>query len=367
MTLTILADDLTGACDSGTLFAGKGPVAVTIWPRTAPDADVRVVDTESRRLGPTAAAARVREAVTSPEGRWFKKIDSTLRGPIGAEVEALMHAIRAPGAVVCPAFPAQGRTVRDRELLVDGRPVAQTAIAADPAFPIPSSTRAGAASSVVELLRPQLDSPVAWIPIDQVRAGAAALADRLARLSGTVAVADAETDDDLATIVEAALEREPSTLLAGAAGLAAPLAQRLGLLADPPAMPRAPRWLVVVGSRHPASRHQAELARRAGLRVLVTPGNEGDEVAASAALAREARVLLNVERFDLVAVTGGDTALALMEAIGAERIELVGAPRAGLALGRLRATACPDIHLLTKAGGFGAPDLFVSLAREAAA
>jgi uncharacterized protein YgbK (DUF1537 family) len=367
MTLTILADDLTGACDSGTLFAGKAPVAVTIWPRTATDADVRVLDTESRRLAPAAAGARVRSAASAPAGRWFKKIDSTLRGPIGAEVEALMVAVHAPGAVVCPAFPAQGRVVRDRELLVHGRPVAQTAVAFDPTFPLPSQTRRDGTSSVVELLRPQLDVPVAWIPLDQVRAGTSALAGRLSRLAGTVAVADAETNDDLATIVDAALEGEPPTLLAGAAGLAAPLARRLGLLAEPPPMPRAPRWLVVVGSRHPASRRQAEAARRAGLRVLMTPEDGVDDVAAAAALAREAQALLAVERFDLVAVTGGDTALALVEALGAERIELVGAPRPGLALGRLRAPAAPDLHLLTKAGGFGAPDLFVTLAREAAA
>ena len=99
----------------------------------------------------------------------------------------------------------------------------------------------------------------------------------------------------------------------------------------------------------------------------MTPGDKGDDIAASLVLAREARALLGAEPFDLVAVTGGDTALALMEAIGADRIELMGAPRAGLALGRLAASACPDMYLLTKAGGFGAPDLFVSLAREAAA
>jgi uncharacterized protein YgbK (DUF1537 family) len=366
MTTTIVADDLTGACDAGTLFAGKAPVAVTIWPRTTSDADVRVVDTESRRLAPVDAAARVRSAA-APNGRWFKKIDSTLRGPIGAEVEALMLGTRAPGAVVCPAFPAHGRVVRERVLFVDGCPVAETAIGADPAFPSPSSSRRNAASSVVELLRSQLDVPVAWVALDQVRAGARALADRLTRLAGTVAVADAETDGDLEIIVDAALDREPPTLLAGAAGLAAPLARRLGLLAAPPPMPRASRWLVVVGSRHPASRRQAAEARRAGLRVLATPEEGTSEVTAATTLAREARALLATEPFDLVAVTGGETALALVEALGAEGIELAGAPRAGLALGRLRSPACADLHLLTKAGGFGAPDLFVTLAREAAA
>jgi len=43
--LTILADDLTGACDTGALFAAKHPVPVTVWPRTPVPAAARAVDT----------------------------------------------------------------------------------------------------------------------------------------------------------------------------------------------------------------------------------------------------------------------------------------------------------------------------------
>ena len=44
--LTIVADDLTGACDAGALFTGRASVPVTVWPRRAvADAAVRVVDT----------------------------------------------------------------------------------------------------------------------------------------------------------------------------------------------------------------------------------------------------------------------------------------------------------------------------------
>jgi uncharacterized protein YgbK (DUF1537 family) len=343
-TLTILADDLTGACDSGTLFAGKAPVAVTVWPRPAPEAPVRVIDIESRRLAPASAATRVRAAAASSTGRWFKKIDSTLRGPIGAEVDALVTALGAPGAIVCPAFPAQRRVVRERELRVDGRAI----------------------TSVVELLRAQVETPLAWIPLEQVREGLDALAARLGRLAGTIAVADAETDADLAALVDAALEREPAPLLVGAAGLAGALARRLGLLAERPTLPRARRWLVVVGSRHPVSRRQAEVARRAGLHVLTTPDTGADSLDAARALAREARALLEAEAFDLLAVTGGETALALFEALAAERIDLVGAPRDGLALGHLLTRDFGPLPLLTKAGGFGTPDLLADLAKEAA-
>ena len=154
----------------------------------------------------SAVAGRVRS------GSWFKKIDSTLRGPIGAEIDALMRATGAATAIVCPAFPAQRRVVLDRVLLVGGVPVAETPIARDPQFP-------GGASSVIDLLRPQLDRALAWIPIDQLRAGGEALAARVRRLAGTAIIADAETDADLDALVEAAFAVTPAPLLVGSAGL----------------------------------------------------------------------------------------------------------------------------------------------------
>ena len=58
MSLTIVADDLTGACDTGSLFAADGPVPLAIWPAAPSRAAVRVVDTESRATSEDDAAAR---------------------------------------------------------------------------------------------------------------------------------------------------------------------------------------------------------------------------------------------------------------------------------------------------------------------
>jgi uncharacterized protein YgbK (DUF1537 family) len=363
MPLTILADDLTGACDTGSLFAGKRPIPVGNWPGVPPEQPVRVIDTETRRLPAGLARERVRAAArAAPARRHFKKIDSTLRGPIGAEVGALIDETGAPGAVVTPAFPSQRRVVVDRVLTVDGRPVAGTPVAHDPDFP--ASQPAGS-SSVIDLLRPQLDRPVAWIPLPEVRAGAAALAARLGRLAGAVVIADAETDADLDVLVDAALARDPAPLLVGSAGMAHALARRLGLLVERVPVPAGLRWLVVVGSRNPASREQAEHARHAGLRVLASADDaEDDRDAVARRLAQQAVEALGNEGFDVIAVTGGDTALALCHALGVDALELDGPPMPGLALGRVTRPG-PPLFLVTKAGGFGQPDVFVALARGA--
>jgi D-threonate/D-erythronate kinase len=364
VTLTVVADDLTGACDAGTVFAGPGAVPVTVWPKVPPSAPTRVVDTETRTRPAREAATRVAAAAQAcPARHYFKKIDSTLRGRIGAEVDALLTTTGLRSALLCPAFPGQGRRVVDRILMVDGIPVAESALASDPDFP--GTAGGGRTSSVVDLLRPQVERTLAWIPLDQVRAGTDALAARLKRLAGTVAVADAESNADLDALVAAALALEPAPLLVGAAGLAQSLAGHLGIRARPPALPGG-RWLLVCGSQHPATRSQISAARAAGIRVLSTPDVEQpDRSVTATALARDARALLEREAFDLVVVTGGETAVALYSALDAERIDLLGAPAPGLAFGHLRGPVHAALPLLTKAGGFGEPRLFVTLRKGA--
>jgi uncharacterized protein YgbK (DUF1537 family) len=361
LPLTIVADDLTGAADTGALFAGGGAVPVTVWPASAPSARVRAIDTESRSLEAAEAARRVRAATSRLKGTMFKKIDSTMRGRVGAEIDALMRAGGQTTALVCPALPAERRVVVDRVLSVGAVPVAETPMAADPDFPATGS------SSIVDLLRPQLERPLAWISLDKVRGARTALSEQLGRLSGTVVVADAETDEDLDALADAALAQPRTPLLVGAAGLARALAQRLDLLAPRVELPVGDRWLIVAGSLHPATRRQIELAREAGLTVLATPDAPVDRAQAVAELVAQARERLETERYDVVLVAGGETAVALYRALGAERLDLDGAPRPGLAIGRLRLPGRAALPLVTKAGGFGAPELFVSLAREAVA
>lgn len=359
-SLTIVADDLTGACDTGALFTGAGSVPVAVWPQRLPPGRVRAVDTETRALDAADAAARVVAAAGA--GPHFKKIDSALRGRIGAEVDALLTATGARTALLCPALPAQGRQVVDRVLTVDGVPVAETALARDPEFPKPA-----ASSNVLDLLRPQLDRPLGWVPLAQVREEPAALVARLGRLEGAVVVADAETDADLARLAEAAVALSPVPLLVGSAGLAGALARRLGLLGGPVMVPPGRRWLVVAGSRHPATRRQVAAARAAGLGVVAAPDvEEADRAGVAAALAADAGERLRRGEFDAALAMGGETAVALHAALAAQRLDLIGAPLPGLALARLQGPATPDLPLVTKAGGFGAPDLLVALLADAA-
>src|SRR5262245_35206031 len=174
MLVTLIADDLTGACDAGAPFAGRAPVGVFVAPTSpGPEWTVAAVDTESRELLAADAAAATQAAVGRlgarlPGGLLFKKIDSTLRGPIGAELEALLAVSGRQVALVCPAFPAQGRTVSAGTLLVNERPAHESPIARDPAYP-------GSTSDVAEIVRRGTVRPVSLVPLERVRGDNAAL------------------------------------------------------------------------------------------------------------------------------------------------------------------------------------------------
>jgi uncharacterized protein YgbK (DUF1537 family) len=120
----LVADDLTGACDAAVQFAARG-IATSVLVSGAPDdARVLAISSESRDL-PAGAIARAVEsaiAVCPPAERVFKKIDSTLRGNPGAEIDAACAALGCDAAVICPAFPALHRVVERGRLRVTHSP-----------------------------------------------------------------------------------------------------------------------------------------------------------------------------------------------------------------------------------------------------
>ena len=167
------------------------------------DVDAVVADTDSRGLAAADAAARVRVAAGALAGApiLMKKLDSTLRGPLAAELEAALASGGRRAAVVAPAFPATGRTTVGGVQLVDGEPVHRTRFAHDPVTPVLEG-------DLVRLLGAR-----------HVAAGASPAA---ALAAGGFVVCDAETDADLEALVRAV--PDPSSVLwAGSAGLAAAL------------------------------------------------------------------------------------------------------------------------------------------------
>jgi D-threonate/D-erythronate kinase len=359
MRAGIQADDLTGGCDTGAVFAARGLRTVVLLPDAplpAPPPEILVLDTESRGRGAAEARARARAAAlrlaSCAPARLYKKVDSTLRGAIAAELAGVLEGAGRRGAILAPSLPAQRRTVTDGVLRIGGQPAGETAIARDPTFP-PTGDR------VLALLGAAGPHPAGLVPLATVRRGPAAVAARLTRFDA-ILVCDAESDEDLG-VLAAAGERVP-VLLAGSAGLAAALAARM---AGEPAR-RAPRppasLLVVAGSAHPVSRAQVARLQSRGIAGIWAPADaRGDRDAIVSELAEAAR--REVERAvpGSLLLTGGETAYSVCRALGAEGIALAGEVEPGLAIGALLGGPFAGLAVVTKAGSFGDPETLLRL------
>jgi uncharacterized protein YgbK (DUF1537 family) len=246
----------------------------------------------------------------------YKKTDSTLRGNIASEFEALMDVFPDRRLVWVPAYPAMGRVLINGELYVDGVPLGQTASA-----------------------------------------------------PGAVKVCDGQSDDDLRAVAAALARDVKPSIAAGAAGFAEFWARALPLERGYVApRPRVKCCLVLSGSRHPASMEQIRQGAAAGIATfylgddpvfapgwaaLATPGNCPEGVSERiGAMARCAR--------DGLVVFGGATAFAALQALGVTVVESCGELLPGIPLSLIRLGG-REVALVTKAGGFGAPDTLLSI------
>ena len=132
--ILILADDLSGAADCANAFIHSGLSAVVSFAESssAVEGDVVAIDCDTRHLSPEQASVRVarmmRGHLDQGHGQLvFKKIDSTLRGNVAAEIAAVLEERRIAFAgearivaVLAPAFPSCGRTTIDGYQLVHG-------------------------------------------------------------------------------------------------------------------------------------------------------------------------------------------------------------------------------------------------------
>ena len=399
MHFCILADDLSGACDTGLEFFRHGlPTAICLEP-PVPASAALVLDSESRHLDAAAARRRVRaffSADFSPASStlYYKKVDSTLRGNIGVELDELRGRLRLP-VVFTPAFPHMGRTVAGGQLLVEGVPVPATFFGQDPQAPVRSAFLADALGGADAVLRRQ-DL--------RNRPRLRALFANAARVC-----CDAATDADLREIVRACIAvRAPEEILwAGSAGLASALLDVLLpqniLPCSEPRVARLPLFFMV-GSANPVSRAQAErvdghggvaaifldmnamlhdaaaeeerltkdILDRLGqgrhtMFCAAAPGTRiapEHSVTVSSLCGRVACRVLRAARAGLFFAAGGETAARCLGELACTQLAVEGAVSTGMPYARMQNGLCAGLPLITKAGGFGGENLLLDICSQ---
>jgi uncharacterized protein YgbK (DUF1537 family) len=382
--LLVLADDLTGAADCAARCRHGGwPATIYLQPPQPPlPAGATAFTSDSRHL-PAADAARRVEEIAAPlrslDARWYKKIDSTLRGNLGAELDALLDLLGLPCAVICPAFPAQGRALVDGFLVAPGLP--------------PSTI------SLPQRLSEGSRRTVDAIPLAAVRSAdlAARLAESRSRGSQLLAV-DAQTDDDLRRILDAVDTALPDALLCGSAGLIGALAGRAGgqetAVSVPVVHPAGDlRAVLVVGSGSGMAHRQIETlcAARPVTRLIVDPAHapvadpdrsrpllvhlpppdanailDGPAVRHLAEDLAAAAIPL-IERIApaLLILSGGDTAVQVLTRLGIDRLTVLAELLPGMPL-CWGETAGRGYLVIMKPGSFGDEATFLTLLEKSA-
>ena len=333
----IVADDLTGACDSAAAFAAtRCGVRVWLGPGATVESDepVQAFNTDSRGLDAQAAAESVIRAAgaISGQGRtlWFKKVDSAGRGPIAAELLAAHRALGTRAILFAPSFPAAGRTVVEGVLRIED----------------------AAGSRAVDLMEVFAGE---FVRVDHV-GNAWEIPEAIAG-GATVLVCDASTEHELEEL--AAVEK-PGLLYAGSAGLAKALAavRFAGSSTEAERVPRGLRAMTVCGTPHRAT--QVQMSHLAA----AVPGHARLHVRAEAGNAET--ILAEFRRYDPEALilTGGDTALLALAALGAHSIVLRGEVAAGIPWGEIQGGVADGRVVITKSGGFGVADSLTRIVRE---
>jgi uncharacterized protein YgbK (DUF1537 family) len=334
----LIADDLSGACDSAVAFTIHGfSACVVLADAELPGVTCELIgySTETRDVEEQDATAKVAAACQlfrqCGVPVLFKKIDSTLRGPWAAELATMMQTLGVQKAILNPAFPEQGRVVASGEVFVVGSGGDRRLVAGIPNLP-------------------------------------------------GVELSDAGTRDELDALVKRVFKGREIPLICGSGGIAlsvaSALAQRLGRSRGAPPEPelKSGSPLLLIGTDHPVTQQQVVHLMNGG-RVDAQSLNGLDRCAG------KRPVLVNVDwqesldfrplehaigsgRYGALILSGGSTARIVLEALCAGRIDLLGQFGPGLPWGRIRGGVADGLPVAVKSGGFGRNDTLEMILRR---
>jgi uncharacterized protein YgbK (DUF1537 family) len=269
--MLIIADDLTGALDTAAQFANESVAVQVSISAKCELADLftrfDVVSVNANTRHEPAARAGEIVADLARRGRaagaefFYKKTDSTLRGNLGSELNALRIAAGHGRLAFAPASPALGRTTLDGHQFVFGQPLHETAYADDPRNPIP-------VSSIPHLLAQQVQ-----VRVVVVRRNETEQAEKEFFRDQAIYVFDSETDVDLENVALCLTKVGLLTAVAAPAALARnfPHMFQLSRARQLPELSTGPMF-AVVGSVNKVSQEQAAFASRHGFTAfLVSP------------------------------------------------------------------------------------------------
>lgn len=428
--IIIIADDLTGANDSGVQLSEQALKTIVYidplsWGNNDDSSmllqeDVLVVDTETRELEGKQAADIIKKIVKKLEldkqkyTLFYKKIDSTLRGNIGEEVEVLMELLNKELCILAPSFPENNRITVGGYLMVNNEPLGLSQYYRGQLEP-------WEATYIPHFIQCQTDLPVGLIELKDVMKGEEAIRERIEALQKDgkkIIVIDSVTDAQLKDIVNSSKKVDSSMLFCGSAGLVNnfPLQHVRKNKIEPLPINDDSPVLMVVGTRNKVMESQIKyltdrivtsyikidleeifedkgwalkkytekslivLEKKQHLIIHPDPCYNNEEmmkkmtgegmtfrkkeIAIRNFLAELTENILKKNNVKNVVMTGGDTAIGICKKLGIRSLLMIEEALPGIPLSCPREKKYQDLRLITKAGGFGQENTLYCLVKK---
>ncbi|MBD1382640.1 four-carbon acid sugar kinase family protein [Metabacillus arenae] len=410
MRFAVIADDLTGASDcSGQLIQFGLHVSVMIKPSSGliQERDVLVFNSDSRSLSGSGAYQKVRDICDKIKGLpidiLYKKIDSTMRGNIGQELNAIKDVFQPDFVFIAPAYPQMGRQVIDGIHYLNHTQIHETEFSTDPKTPVTESY-------IPKLIQCQSNQKTGLLSYRDLRKGITHVSDRLVGFKKeniSYIVVDSIEDSDLELFTQMVSQMKYSVIWTGSACLMNYLPKAYGLESVNPewsiSKSNTPVFLVI-GSVSKVGRKQlshlllskeaigVELQSSAVIQDEMTKQKEIERLKKeikeaflanrnvaffscgnvketheagekyglnqveisneiSRILGQTAAQVIKECKVHHLFLTGGDTAYQVMDQLGVNEFQVINEIEPGIPIGKL--SNYEDMYAVTKAGNFG--------------
>lgn len=205
-SVLVIADDFTGANDTGVLLKDEGGFEAVSFlscndiEKFHYDKDIFCVNTDTRDKKSQYSYNLIRDITCKFKNRVkliSKRIDSTLRGNVGSEIDAVLDELGPEyKAIVVASYPSSGRICLGGYILVNGIPLEKTNVSSDVKTPVKSS-------NVISIIKSQSKKSIGYISLEDVLKGAEFLKGRIEKDSSKIIVIDAVSNEDVMVIADA--------------------------------------------------------------------------------------------------------------------------------------------------------------------
>ncbi len=259
----VIGDDITGVNATGVLLKKMNYSTYTVLNMAHVDmsimdeCDCLMYPTDSRGIDAETAYNRVYNVGVSLKNDdvrvYAKRIDSTLRGNLGSETDALLDVLGEEYvAIAASCFPESGRIILGGYMLVNGIPLHKTNIALDPKTPVTTS-------EVKPIFEKQSKYKVSQILMNEMMEGSDALASKIlehVEAGSRTIVFDCVTQEDLDLIADAVIKSGIKFVAVDPGVFTATVARKL--IVPQERTEDRPKILTVVGSVNSNTKAQME-------------------------------------------------------------------------------------------------------------